>query len=112
MPLAWPNSSICPPVLQELKYRVHGTFPMTGNILAGLTHAKGESEWEVTAYKDAQLVCLDLVILSGVYCVNSIELVWDVLETLPFNNVPEIFSKPGIGRGISWLGSEYGRARG
>ncbi|KAJ9079668.1 hypothetical protein DSO57_1033054 [Entomophthora muscae] len=53
-----------------------------------MTHAKGASEWAVTAYKDAQLIRLDPVVLSGVYCVNSIELVWDVLETLPFKNVP------------------------
>ena len=28
--------------------------------------------------------------LSGVYCVNFIELVWDVLGTLPFENIPEM----------------------
>ncbi|KAJ9077430.1 hypothetical protein DSO57_1016737 [Entomophthora muscae] len=58
--------------------------------LAELTHAKGASEWAVTAYKDAQLVRLDPVSLIGVYCVNSIELVWDVLVTLPFKNVLEM----------------------
>ncbi|KAJ9082654.1 hypothetical protein DSO57_1002600 [Entomophthora muscae] len=63
---------------------------MTRDALAGLTHAEGASEWAVTAYKDAQLVYLDPVSLSGVYCVNSIELVWDVLVTLPFKNVPEM----------------------
>ncbi|KAJ9053160.1 hypothetical protein DSO57_1039636 [Entomophthora muscae] len=79
-----------PPVVQELKDRIHGSFPMTRDALSGLTHAKGASGWAVTAYKDAQLVRLDLVSLSGVYCVNSIELVWDVLVTLPFKNVPEM----------------------
>ncbi|KAJ9069614.1 hypothetical protein DSO57_1016616 [Entomophthora muscae] len=63
---------------------------MLQEALAGLTHGKGASEWAVTAYKDAQLVCLDPVFLSGVYCVNFIELVWDVLETLLFKNVPEM----------------------
>ncbi|KAJ9051819.1 hypothetical protein DSO57_1001066 [Entomophthora muscae] len=37
-----------------------------------------------------QLVHLDLVVLSEVYCLNSIELVWDVLEMLSFKNLPEI----------------------
>ncbi|KAJ9081262.1 hypothetical protein DSO57_1016646 [Entomophthora muscae] len=83
-----PNShTICPPVLQELKDRVYGAFLMTRDTLAGLTHAKGESKWAVTAYKDAYL---DPVVLSGVYCLNSIELVWDVLEMLPFKNVLEM----------------------
>ncbi|KAJ9082098.1 hypothetical protein DSO57_1039680 [Entomophthora muscae] len=63
---------------------------MSREALAGLTHEEGASKWAVTAYKDAQLVCLDPVTLSGVYCVNSIELVWDVLETLPFKNIPEM----------------------
>ncbi|KAJ9062408.1 hypothetical protein DSO57_1011085 [Entomophthora muscae] len=52
-----------------------------------MTHAKGASKWAVKAYKDAQLIHLDLVSLSGVYSVNSIELVWDVLEMLPFKNI-------------------------
>ncbi|KAJ9051749.1 hypothetical protein DSO57_1002011 [Entomophthora muscae] len=43
---------------------------MTRDTLAGLTHAKGASEWAFTAYKDAQLVRLDPVSLSGVV-VNS-----------------------------------------
>ncbi|KAJ9056963.1 hypothetical protein DSO57_1026912 [Entomophthora muscae] len=63
---------------------------MKRDTLARLIYAKGASEWAVTAYKDAQLVRLDLVFLNEVYCVNSIELVWDVLETLPFKNVPEM----------------------
>ncbi|KAJ9070015.1 hypothetical protein DSO57_1012714 [Entomophthora muscae] len=63
---------------------------MLQEALAGLTHGKGAYKWVVTAYKDAQLVFLDPVFLSGVYCVNSIELVWDVLATLPFKNVPEM----------------------
>ncbi|KAJ9060297.1 hypothetical protein DSO57_1032262 [Entomophthora muscae] len=50
--------------------------------LTELTHAEGASEWAVTAYKDAQLVRLDPVSLNGVYTVNSIELVWDVLVML------------------------------
>ena len=36
------------------------------------------------------MVCIDLLVLSEVYCVSSIELVWDVLETLLFKNVPEM----------------------
>ncbi|KAJ9060863.1 hypothetical protein DSO57_1026360 [Entomophthora muscae] len=63
---------------------------MLQEALARLTHGKGAFKWAVTAYKDAQLVCLEPVSLSGVYCVNSIELVWDVLTTLPFKNVPEM----------------------
>ncbi|KAJ9071849.1 hypothetical protein DSO57_1033064 [Entomophthora muscae] len=47
------------------------------------------SEWAVTAYKDVQLIFLDLVALSEVYCVNSIEFVWDILETLSLKNIPE-----------------------
>ncbi|KAJ9059908.1 hypothetical protein DSO57_1036617, partial [Entomophthora muscae] len=74
----------------ELEDRIHRSFPMTRDTLAGLTHAKGASEWTVTAYKDAQLVRLDLVSLSGVYCVNSIELVWDVPTMLLFKNIPEM----------------------
>ncbi|KAJ9086851.1 hypothetical protein DSO57_1039267 [Entomophthora muscae] len=62
-----------PPVLQELEDRIHGV-----------------SKWAVTAYKDAQLLFLDLVVLSGVYCVNSIEIIWDKLETLPFKNILEM----------------------
>ncbi|KAJ9080623.1 hypothetical protein DSO57_1022896 [Entomophthora muscae] len=52
-----------------------------------LTHAKEASEWAVTAYKDTQL---DLVSLSEVYCVNSIALVWDVLEILSLKNILEM----------------------
>ncbi|KAJ9077182.1 hypothetical protein DSO57_1019175 [Entomophthora muscae] len=51
---------------------------------------KGASKWAVTAYKDTQLVRLDPVSLNGVYCINSIELVWDTLGTLPFKNIPEM----------------------
>ncbi|KAJ9067403.1 hypothetical protein DSO57_1039503 [Entomophthora muscae] len=64
---------------------------MTMEALARLTHAKGASEWAVTAYKDAKLIRLDLVNLSGVYCLNSIELVWDVLATLPFKNTSVVW---------------------
>ncbi|KAJ9089258.1 hypothetical protein DSO57_1014804 [Entomophthora muscae] len=78
------------PVLQELEDCIHGSFPMSREALAELTHAEGASKWAVTTYKDAQLVRLDLVSLSEVYCVNSIELVWDILATLPFNNIPEM----------------------
>ncbi|KAJ9080018.1 hypothetical protein DSO57_1029468 [Entomophthora muscae] len=63
---------------------------MSQEALAELTHVKGAYEWAVTVYKDAQLVCMNLVALSGVSCVNSIELVWDVLATLPFKNIPEM----------------------
>ncbi|KAJ9059306.1 hypothetical protein DSO57_1039817 [Entomophthora muscae] len=63
---------------------------MSREALAGLTHGEGASKWAVTAYKDAQLVRLDPVSLSGVYCVNSIELVWDVLMMLSFKNVQEM----------------------
>ncbi|KAJ9059062.1 hypothetical protein DSO57_1006539 [Entomophthora muscae] len=63
---------------------------MSREALAGLTHGEGASEWAVTAYKDAQLGRLDLLVLNGVYCVNSIELVWDVLATLPFKNIPNM----------------------
>ncbi|KAJ9063954.1 hypothetical protein DSO57_1035517 [Entomophthora muscae] len=88
-PMGWiPDSP--PPVLRELEDHIHGSFPMLQEALAELTHAKGASEWAVTAYKDAQLVCLDLVSLSGVYCINSIGLVWDVLATLSFKNIPEM----------------------
>ncbi|KAJ9077409.1 hypothetical protein DSO57_1017031 [Entomophthora muscae] len=70
--------------------QIHSTFPMSREVLAGLTHAEGAFKWAFTAYKDAQSIRLDPVSLSGVYCVNFIELVWDVLETLQFKNVPEI----------------------
>ncbi|KAJ9051644.1 hypothetical protein DSO57_1002779 [Entomophthora muscae] len=90
---------------------------MLQETLAGLTHAKGASKWAVTAYKDAQLVRLDPVSLSEVYCVNSIELVWDVLVTLPFKNVPEMgrahvaafFCFP-VEHTLSYLLENFGRA--
>ncbi|KAJ9054424.1 hypothetical protein DSO57_1014863 [Entomophthora muscae] len=63
---------------------------MTRDVLAGLTHSEGASEWAVTAYNNAQLVHLYPVSLSGAYCVNSIELVWDVLETLLFKIILEM----------------------
>ncbi|KAJ9082900.1 hypothetical protein DSO57_1000202 [Entomophthora muscae] len=47
---------------------------MLRDTLLGLTHDEGVSKWEVTVYKDAQLLCLNLMVLIGVYCVNSIEL--------------------------------------
>ncbi|KAJ9089713.1 hypothetical protein DSO57_1009977 [Entomophthora muscae] len=55
-----------PPVFQELEDRIHGSFPMLQDTLLGLTHGEGTSEWAVTAYKDAQLVRLDPISLSGV----------------------------------------------
>ncbi|KAJ9068622.1 hypothetical protein DSO57_1026788 [Entomophthora muscae] len=90
---------------------------MSREALAGLLHGERASEWAFTAYKDAQLVCLDLVSLSGVYCVNSIELVWDVLATLPFKNKPEMgrahaaacFCFP-VEHTISYLLENFGRA--
>ncbi|KAJ9076534.1 hypothetical protein DSO57_1025231 [Entomophthora muscae] len=63
---------------------------MFQDVLLGLIHGEGASNWAVTAYKDAQLICLDPVALRVVYCVNSVELVWKVLETFPFNNILEI----------------------
>ncbi|KAJ9071422.1 hypothetical protein DSO57_1037085 [Entomophthora muscae] len=32
----------------------------------------------------------ELVVLGEDYCINSIELVWNALGTLPFNKIPEI----------------------
>ncbi|KAJ9076714.1 hypothetical protein DSO57_1023559, partial [Entomophthora muscae] len=58
-----------PPVVQELEDRIHGSFPMSREALAELTHAEGASELAVTAYKDVQLVHLDPVSLNGVYTV-------------------------------------------
>ncbi|KAJ9078967.1 hypothetical protein DSO57_1039666 [Entomophthora muscae] len=92
---------------------------MSWEALAELTHAKGASKWAVTAYKDAQLVRLDPVSLSGVYCVNFIELVWDVLATLSFKNVPEMgrahaaacFCYP-LEHTISYLLENFGHAVG
>ncbi|KAJ9054086.1 hypothetical protein DSO57_1018212 [Entomophthora muscae] len=92
---------------------------MLQEALAELTHVKGASKWAVTAYKDAQLVCLNLVSLSGVYCVNSIKLVWGVLATLPFNNVLEMgqahaaacFCFP-LKHTLSYLLENFGRAVG
>ncbi|KAJ9086351.1 hypothetical protein DSO57_1004749 [Entomophthora muscae] len=63
---------------------------MSREALAEILHGEWTSKWAVTVYKDAQLVCLDPVNLSGVYCVNSIELVWDVLASLPFKNILEM----------------------
>ncbi|KAJ9082745.1 hypothetical protein DSO57_1001812 [Entomophthora muscae] len=92
---------------------------MLWEVLAEVKHAKGASKWAVTAYKDAQLVRLDPVSLSGVYFVNSIELVWEVLATLPFNNVPEMgrahaaacFCYP-LEHTISYLLKNFGRTVG
>ena len=110
---------LSPHVLRELEDRIHGSFPMSQEALAELTHAEGASEWAVNAYKDAQLVRLDPVVLSGVYCVNSIELVWDVLATLPFKNIPEMgrshaaacFCFP-VEHTLSYLLENFGRAVG
>ncbi|KAJ9058554.1 hypothetical protein DSO57_1011009 [Entomophthora muscae] len=82
--------ALSPPIVYEIKDQIHGTFPMSRNVLSELTHANRASDWAVTAYKDGQLVHLDPVSLSEVYCVNSIELVWDILEMLPFKNISEM----------------------
>ncbi|KAJ9053447.1 hypothetical protein DSO57_1024065 [Entomophthora muscae] len=92
---------------------------MLQEALAELTHAKGASEWAVTAYKDAQLVRLDPVSLSGVYCVNYIELFWDVLAALPFKKILEMgraheaayFFFP-VEHTFSYLLENFGRAVG
>ncbi|KAJ9057866.1 hypothetical protein DSO57_1018470 [Entomophthora muscae] len=65
---------LSPPVVREQEDHIHWSFLMSQEALVELMHAKRASKWTVTAYKDAQLVCLDSVFLSGVYCVTLLSL--------------------------------------